>query len=81
MKRIGVLLIAGAALLGATSLSSAAGVEIGVGPGGAYVGVGPRHHHDWRRDYDYVDRCRTIERRHWSDFRHEWVVTRERICD
>ena len=46
MKQIGqVIVIAGAAILGTTGLASAAGINFHVGPGGAYVGVSPRHHH------------------------------------
>jgi hypothetical protein len=82
MKRIAqVLVVSGAALIGATGMAAAQGIGVDVGPGGVYVGVTPRHHHDWRHDYNYVRDCRWVTHRHWSHHRHAWVVTRERVCD
>ena len=79
-----IVVIAGAALIGATGLASAQGIGVDVGPGGVYVGVtSPRHHrdHDWRRDYNRARDCHWAQHRHWSRHRHAWIVTRERVCD
>ncbi len=88
MKRIGqVIVIAGAAIFGTTGLATAAGLNFHVGPGGAYVGVSPRHHHHHARDhwrggpYAYVPECHWVTQRHWSRHRHAWIVRRERVCD
>jgi hypothetical protein len=87
MKRLGqIVLVAGAALLGATGAAAAAGFGVEVGPGGVSVGVhdGYHHHHhwrDWRGAYAYAPDCHWIVHRHWSDYRQAWIVRRERVCD
>jgi len=85
IKRIGqVIVVASVATLGTTGLASAAGLTFHVGPGGAYVGVSPRHHHHrhWRGGpYAYVQECYWVSKRHWSRHRHAWVGRRERVCD
>jgi len=64
MKRIGqAIMVAGAALLGATGIAAAQGVGVDVGPGGVYLGVNPGYHHwhDWDHSYAYSpEHCRCI---------------------
>ena len=87
MKRIGqVIVVASAAMLATTGIAAAEGLNFHVGPGGAYVGGSPRHHHHrhwdrWGGPYAYVPECRWITHRYWSRHRHAWVVRRERDCD
>ena len=86
MKRIGqVIVVASAAILGATGIAAAEGLNFHVGPGGASVGINThhRHHHShWRGGpYAYVPECHWVTQRHWSRHRHAWIVRRERVCD
>lgn len=84
MKRIAIA----AAVLAATTLGTVAAnaVEVGVGPGGVFVGERDRgYDHDWRwrhrhETYGYADRCRVIVRTHMNRF-GERVTERRRICD
>lgn len=85
MKRMAIA----AAVLAATAIGSigyASAVEVGVGPGGVYVGEGYRgYDRDWRwrhrgETYGYGDRCRVIVRTHINRF-GERVSVRRRICD
>jgi hypothetical protein len=77
MKRIAITAtVLVAAALGSIGPSNAAGVVVGAGPHGVYVGTTHRHH--WRHDYDYA-RCRTIVTTRW---RHgERITVRRRVCD
>jgi hypothetical protein len=85
MKRFAqVIVIAGAALIGAAGMAAAQGVGVDVGPNGLYVGVTPqRDHrdHDWRHDYNRARDCHWVSHRHWSHHQHGWIVKRERVCD
>lgn len=81
MKRIAIA----AAVLAATAIGSVAAnaVEVGIGPGGVYVG--DRYDHDWRwrhrrETYGFGDRCRVIVRTHINRW-GERVTVRRRICD
>ncbi len=81
MKRIAIA----AAVLAATTIGSIAAhaVEVGVGPGGVYVGE--RHDNDWRwrhrhETYGFGEGCRVIVRTHINRF-GERVTVRRRVCD
>jgi len=83
MKRIVLAAaVAAAAAIGSFASGGAAhaGVVVGAGPNGVYIGDTHRYHrhHHWRRDYGYA-RCRTIVTTRW---RHgDRVTVRRRVCD
>jgi hypothetical protein len=82
MKRIVLAAaVAAAAAFGSFTTggaANAAGVVIGAGPNGVYVGERHdwRHRHHWRRDYAS---CRTVVTTRWHHGRR--VTVRRRICD
>ena len=85
MKRITIA----AAVLAATALGSigyANALDVGVGPGGVYVGERDRgYDHDWRwrhrhETFGSADRCRVVVRTHINRF-GERVTERRRFCD
>jgi hypothetical protein len=84
MKRIALILtIASTALLGGLATAKAQSVQLGVGPGGAYVDVGPRYdrYRHWDGPYAYSPRrCHWERTRYWSHRRDRWVTKRERVC-
>jgi hypothetical protein len=60
-----------------TTMTAASAIEFNVGPGGAYVDPGYRHHDRYR---DYGDNCRTVIEHHTNRFGEDVSVHRH-ICD
>ena len=75
MKKV-LLALSAVAALGAGSIGVANAVDVGVGPGGVYVG--PDHHRGYY-DRDRGD-CRTIIDHRTSRFGED-VTVRRRVCD
>lgn len=78
MKRI-LMAVSAVAALTAGSIGAASALELGVGPGGVYVGPNDHYYHGRYYDYDYGG-CRTVITHRTDDFGN-MVTVRRRICD
>lgn len=83
MKRTFLALAIAAGTLAAAGTAANA-VELGVGPGGVYVGPGYHHHRYYRDDdgaYDYYrGGCRMVIEHRTNRFGED-VTVRRRTCD
>lgn len=78
--RIAITALAlGVAVLASPQLAAARDVNVGVGPGGVYVGVGDEYRRGHWRSH-YARECRVIVRHRINRF-GERVTIRKRLCD
>lgn len=78
--RIAIIAIAlGAAVVAGPQLATARDVNVGVGPGGVYVGVGNGYRRGHWRSH-YARECRVIVRHRINRY-GERVTIRKRVCD
>jgi hypothetical protein len=82
MRKRSILPLAAILVLSAGGATTAKAVELGVGPGGVYVGPHRDHYRDYDayNRYDRSGRCRVVIDHRTNRFGED-ITVRRRICD